>query len=218
MYIPLFTITLVRTASFTIYTNVKDQMYGRGLVAPNSIQSSITAGFVGGAASGLLLSCGTSAFEFQKIRLQLEYLVAMKKGVPYEPRGTVQGFLDLYRQGGMRGLYTGFRLHALRDTLGTGLYFSFYDTASRIIAQHPNGVLPHIVTTFACGSAAGIASWALICTLRPIFLPLGDVKSLTAVAVSRSDRSHQDQGAAQCTRVSTCSRPLPYIPSLVGRN
>lgn len=41
----------------------------------------------------------------------------MKKGVPYVPRGTVQGFLDLYRGGGVRGLYTGFRLHALRDTL-----------------------------------------------------------------------------------------------------
>jgi hypothetical protein len=41
----------------------------------------------------------------------------MKKGVPYEPRGTIRGFLDLYRAGGIRGLYTGFRLHALRDTL-----------------------------------------------------------------------------------------------------
>jgi hypothetical protein len=41
----------------------------------------------------------------------------MKKGVPYVPRGTIKGFLDLYRQGGFLGLYTGFRLHALRDTL-----------------------------------------------------------------------------------------------------
>lgn len=48
---------------------------------------------------------------------ELEYLIAMKKGVPYEPRGTIRGFLDLYRAGGVRGLYTGFRLHALRDTL-----------------------------------------------------------------------------------------------------
>jgi len=48
---------------------------------------------------------------------ELEYLIGMKKGVPYEPRGTIRGFMDLYRAGGIRGLYTGFRLHAMRDTL-----------------------------------------------------------------------------------------------------
>jgi len=101
----------------------------------------------------------------------------MKKGVPYEPRGTIRGFMDLYRAGGIRGLYTGFRLHALRDTLvrrpshsfclrgvlsdeafdeqGTGFYFGMYDASQLAIQRNADriGNPPTIVTTFACGSA-----------------------------------------------------------------
>ncbi|ORY58692.1 mitochondrial carrier [Leucosporidium creatinivorum] len=160
--IPLITITAVRTASFSIYSGVKDRLYDEHWVKPHSASSVVTAGFLGGAASGLLLSCGTSAFEYTKIKLQLEYLIAVKKGIPFEPRGTVQGFLDLYRQGGFRGLYTGFKLHALRDTIGTGFYFSFYDSARYAIAQNPDIPIPQFITTFGCGSAAGLASWTLI--------------------------------------------------------
>ncbi|CEQ39752.1 SPOSA6832_01303 [Sporobolomyces salmonicolor] len=150
--IPLVTITLVRTASFSIYTYTKEQLARRDLLRGDSIASTAGAGVLGGAASGLLLSIGTTAFEYTK------------KGVPYEPRGTIQGFLDLYRAGGFRGLYTGFRLHAMRDTLGTGFYFGFYDCAQYTIANNPEVFerVPNFVSTFACGSAAGLASWGLI--------------------------------------------------------
>ncbi|GAA6020069.1 hypothetical protein JCM11491_006383 [Sporobolomyces phaffii] len=162
--IPLITITLVRTISFNIYTGTKEKLHARGWVHNDSVRSTASSGFLGGAASGLLLSIGTTAFEFTKIKLQLEYLIAMKKGVPYEPRGTIRGFLDLYRAGGIRGLYTGFRLHALRDTLGTGFYFGMYDASQLAIQRNADkmGNPPPIVTTFACGSAAGVASWALV--------------------------------------------------------
>ncbi|GAA5965222.1 hypothetical protein JCM3765_006360 [Sporobolomyces pararoseus] len=162
--IPLITITLVRTISFNIYTGTKEKLQNRGWVKNDSVKSTAVSGFAGGAASGLLLSIGTTAFEFTKIKLQLEYLIAMKKGVPYEPRGTIRGFLDLYKAGGIRGLYTGFRLHALRDTLGTGFYFGMYDASQLAIQQNADkiGNPPPIVTTFACGSAAGVASWALV--------------------------------------------------------
>ncbi|KAK4053011.1 hypothetical protein OIV83_001744 [Microbotryomycetes sp. JL201] len=162
VWIPLVTITAVRTASYSIYSNVKDRLYDERYVTPGTTSATIFAGFLGGAASGLLLSCGTSAFEYTKIKLQLEYIIAMKKGVPFEPKGTVRGFLDLYQAGGIRGLYTGFRLHALRDTLGTGLYFCFYDSAQHMISQNPDLPLPSVVTTFSSGSFAGICSWACI--------------------------------------------------------
>jgi hypothetical protein len=64
-----------------------------------------------------MLSIGTSAFEYNKIRMQLEYLIAVKQGVVYEPKGTFRGFREIYGAGGIKGLYTGFRLHAARDTL-----------------------------------------------------------------------------------------------------
>ncbi|GAA6008961.1 hypothetical protein JCM10207_004041 [Rhodosporidiobolus poonsookiae] len=162
--IPLVTITLVRTASFSIYTGTRAELDRRQWFTGQTMPSAAMAGFVGGAASGLMLSIGTSAFEYTKIKLQLEYLIAMKKGVPYEPRGTIKGFMDLYRQGGFFGLYTGFRLHALRDTLGTGWYFGMYDTAQRLIAQNPDtfSSVPTWLSTFVCGSVAGVSSWAAI--------------------------------------------------------
>jgi hypothetical protein len=112
-------------------------------------------------------------------RANLLVLNSMKKGVPYVPRGTIKGFLDLYRAGGFLGLYTGFRLHALRDTLvrlvsfpcllpvhahilflplptqGTGWYFGMYDSAQHVIANNPDtfSSVPTWVTTFVCGSA-----------------------------------------------------------------
>lgn len=65
--IPLITITAVRTASFSIYSGVKDRLYDDQWVRPHNSSSVVIAGFLGGAASGLLLSCGTSAFEYTKV-------------------------------------------------------------------------------------------------------------------------------------------------------
>ncbi|GAA5968284.1 hypothetical protein JCM11641_003797 [Rhodosporidiobolus odoratus] len=162
--IPLVTITLVRTASFSIYTKTKEELERKRWLENKTIASTAASGFLGGAASGLMLSIGTSAFEYTKIKMQLEYLIAMKKGVPYVPRGTVKGFLDLYRQGGFLGLYTGFRLHALRDTLGTGWYFGCYDSAQHYISRNPDTFsgVPGWLSTFVCGSVAGVSSWFAI--------------------------------------------------------
>lgn len=70
MTIPLVTITLVRTASFSIYTWTKDDLQRRNLLTGETVGSTALAGFLGGAASGLLLSVGTTAFEYTKIKLR----------------------------------------------------------------------------------------------------------------------------------------------------
>lgn len=76
MTIPLVTITLVRTTSFSIYTWTKDELLRKRWLTGDTASSTAGAGFLGGAAAGLLLSVGTSAFEYTKIKLQLEYLIA----------------------------------------------------------------------------------------------------------------------------------------------
>lgn len=65
--IPLLTITVVRTASFSIYTGVKEEFYSRHWLQRQRLSGTATAGLAGGAASGLLLSVGTSAFEYTKV-------------------------------------------------------------------------------------------------------------------------------------------------------
>ena len=76
--IPLITITLVRTISFNIYTGTKEKLQARGWVANDSVKSTAASGFLGGAASGLLLSIGTTAFEFTKVS-NFTFVVAIVK-------------------------------------------------------------------------------------------------------------------------------------------
>lgn len=68
--IPLVTITLVRTTSFAIYTNVRDSLKKRGILADGSLASAQALGFLGGASSGLALSVGTVAFEYTKVAMR----------------------------------------------------------------------------------------------------------------------------------------------------
>lgn len=48
--------------------------------------------------------------------------------------GTFEAIRQIISRHGFRGLYTGYPLHAIRDTIGTGLYFGIYETAKQTIA------------------------------------------------------------------------------------
>jgi hypothetical protein len=89
---------------------------------------------------------------------------------------------------GPLGLWTGFRLHFVRDTLGTALYFAEYDvmrfwlgrkrdndpirstgsedrfsgSTQGDLPDWAKGWLPPQLVPFLCGSLAGVTSWALI--------------------------------------------------------
>jgi len=90
---PLLTITLVRTVSFSIYDATKKKLAkpGSSVFDPSTFTGRAALGFAGGATSGLLLSAGTCAFELVKVRSQLEYLISKRRGVPYQPKGTFSG-------------------------------------------------------------------------------------------------------------------------------
>lgn len=54
-----------------------------------------------------------------------------------QPRlGTVEALKQIIRRHGIRGLYTGFHLHAMRDTIGTGIYFGVYETTKQLVAKY----------------------------------------------------------------------------------
>jgi hypothetical protein len=54
----------------------------------------------------------------------------------HKPRlGTVQAIRQIVQRYGFRGLYTGFSLHAMRDTVGSGLYFAVYETVKQVAAR-----------------------------------------------------------------------------------
>ncbi|KAJ7046906.1 mitochondrial carrier domain-containing protein [Mycena alexandri] len=172
LWIPLVTISFVRAASFTIYTETKDYFRVHNYLNRNSVLDAALVGGVGGAMSGSLISFGSAPFELVKVRRQLEFTIAASKGVHLvKPPGTVAAVKEIFKTNGITGLYTGFRLHFLRDTLGTSLYFLEYDGMRHLLGRDRNGEqgetpswLPihSSLVPFVCGSVSGVTSWALI--------------------------------------------------------
>lgn len=113
----------------------------------------------------------TGPFELAKNVVQTSVLVsnramaapdaARDPSLRHKPRlGTIEAIRQIVKRHGVRGLYTGFRLHAMRDTLGTGVYFSVYETAKQVVAKE----LGQETTPFGAPMIAGA-----ICSTVPWF-------------------------------------------------
>ncbi|KAH7889406.1 hypothetical protein F5I97DRAFT_1801300 [Phlebopus sp. FC_14] len=172
LWIPLMTISFVRAASFTIYSDTKEYCRINNYFTRNKVSDAALAGGLSGALSGSLISFGSAPFELVKVRRQLEYSIAASKGIQLvKPPNTLEAVRDIFRTNGLRGLYIGFRLHFLRDTAGTALYFFEYDALRHLLGRRRSGEqgptppwlpIPVSLIPFVCGSFAGVTSWALI--------------------------------------------------------
>ncbi|TFK76304.1 hypothetical protein BDN72DRAFT_873880 [Pluteus cervinus] len=185
IWIPLITISFVRAASFTIYSRTRETFRNNHWLTRDSALDAALVGGISGAMSGALISFASAqyasriiylysllAFELVKVRRQLEYSIAASKGVTLKkPPGTLQAVREIFRSNGFPGLYTGFRLHFLRDTSGTMLYFLEYDGLRHLLGRTRSGEqgptpswlpIPESVVPFVCGSFSGVTSWALI--------------------------------------------------------
>ncbi|WVQ68566.1 uncharacterized protein L199_006775 [Kwoniella botswanensis] len=235
--LPLITISIVRTISFTIYTSTKRILNSvpststspttkegqqpwvdlkLGLFTKDSAADIAITSWLAGAASGSVVCVGSAPFELVKVRRQLEYQIyrdshpeifrpnpppsagaslptnptPAPKPPAFVPPTTIQAVKLIINSSGYRGLYIGWRLHFIRDTLGTALYFAEYDVMryylgrskstyrpgqgegdigsgakAEIQGDVPNwakGFLPKSMIPFLCGSLAGVSSWALI--------------------------------------------------------
>lgn len=73
---------------------------------------------------------------------------------------------------GVRGLYRGGTVTALRDSIGYGFYFWAYDLAVRSWPSSPEGKDPSITyqasKVLLCGGLAGVATWASVFPLDVI--------------------------------------------------
>ncbi|KAF8888238.1 mitochondrial carrier [Infundibulicybe gibba] len=172
LWIPLSTVALARAAVFTIYSQSETQLSKHGLFTRDTVADVAATAAIGGAISAALTSPPLAPVELLKVRRQLEYMIAAKKGIQlYKPPGTMDAFREIIRDYGVAGLYIGFRLQLMRDVFGTALYFAKYDTMRYICGRNRSGeqgplpawlpVHPSMVP-FLCGSFAGVVSWGLI--------------------------------------------------------
>lgn len=183
--IPLITISFVRTSSFSIYYNTKAFLHRNGIFDDSSrLIHTALSGAAGGATSGIIISCGSAPFELVKVQRQLEYLIAVQKGLvkkstsgngggrTFVPQSGFQAAANIYKNfGGIKGFYMGFPLHMARDTFGTALYFGFYDSIRKLVTRHSTSDsisgpslygIPGPVVSFLSGSSAGILSWMIL--------------------------------------------------------
>ncbi|WRT68691.1 uncharacterized protein IL334_005671 [Kwoniella shivajii] len=236
--LPLITISIVRTISFTIYTSTKRILNSTpassshnasvehpsptgdtsiktpwidlrlGLFTKDTAGNIAATSCLAGGASGAVVCVGSAPFELVKVRRQLEYQIyrdthpelfqakpaplsggtlappPASKPAPFVPPTTIQAVRLIVKSSGYRGLYTGWKLHFIRDTLGTALYFAEYDVMRHYLGRSkstytesgnvdrkgdvqgdvPNFAkwLPKGLIPFLCGSVAGVSSWALI--------------------------------------------------------
>ncbi|KAI0031818.1 mitochondrial carrier [Vararia minispora EC-137] len=218
IWIPLLTISFVRAASFTIYTRTKEFVRDHRLWDQSTLAGAGVAGGLGGALAGSLISFSSAPFELVKVRRQLEYTIAASRGIALSKApSTLSAVKEIVRERGVRGLYNGFRLHFIRDTMGTALYFLEYDSMRHLLGRLPSGEqgptpawLPiHAsVVPFVCGSLAGVTSWAVI-------YPLDVVKTKVQ---QRALASEQYRGVfetfGRLVRGTDPTRPKPILAGL----
>ncbi|ODN77728.1 hypothetical protein L202_04870 [Cryptococcus amylolentus CBS 6039] len=188
---------------------VKDPWIGLrlGMFSGDNAKDIAITSMLAGGASGAVVCVGSAPFELVKVRRQLEYQIyrdsrpelrnfpptpipnsALPKGTaPFQPPTTIQAVRLILASSGPLGLYTGWRLHFIRDTLGTALYFAEYDVMRYYLGRAKKerrdgegggggfgddvqgdvpewcrGWIMKGMIPFLCGSLAGVTSWALI--------------------------------------------------------
>ena len=60
------------------------------------------------------------------------------------------------------GLYAGYRLHLLRDTIGTSIYFVTYESAKQLMANARGKSPTSPYAVVVAGGLCGIVSWACV--------------------------------------------------------
>ena len=146
---PLATVAFVKSISFSIYTSTKAKLAQvTNLNTEKSFLSLVTLATVAGSTAGVGVSVIACPLELVKIQRQLEKMgsnshnlakvavpVANAAGgishtsAPQIARTSFRVARDIIRAKGITGLYLGIRLHCLRDSIGTGVYFSSYEGA-----------------------------------------------------------------------------------------
>ncbi|KAK3387096.1 mitochondrial carrier domain-containing protein [Podospora didyma] len=183
---PMASITLVRTVSFSIYQRSKyvycdwvKKNFGVDVMAHVSAKGtyptlwSVATFGAAGMTAGSCITVIACPFELTKLSAQVSVLMADKKNCPkpeshaiaasYQNKGTLKTMGNIIKHRGFRGLYTGFNLHLMRDTLGTGTYFMTYESSKQLLttftgdSSHSNPL-----AVLVAGGLCGIVSWALI--------------------------------------------------------
>ncbi|KAF4551732.1 putative mitochondrial carrier protein 14 [Elsinoe fawcettii] len=172
---PLVSVTAVRTASFSIYQKAKykyagyfEKITGESPLdianAPGRYPTLSTMLCFGaaGATAGSIVTVLACPFELTKLHAQLASKMAREQGKKDVNCGSWPLARQLIKDRGFMGLYSGYKLHLVRDTIGTCIYFTTYETAKQIFGNARGASPTSPFAVMAGGGLCGIVSW--MCT------------------------------------------------------
>ncbi|TPX36602.1 hypothetical protein SmJEL517_g01175 [Synchytrium microbalum] len=160
---PLVTVAAVKSISFSIYTSTKARLSATTQWnTDTSVSALVAISTAAGTTAGVGVSVLSCPLELVKIQRQLERLVLASSAATTrsKTKSSFRVASDIIRAKGVVGLYRGISLHLLRDSVGTGIYFSSYESAKRLLT--PSDKKPGPLTHLLSGAASGITSWLVI--------------------------------------------------------
>lgn len=194
---PLTSVAFQNAMVFQVYAILSRSIDPRSSMSdPPSYTSVALAGVGTGALQTLILS----PVELVKIRLQLE-AAGQKHRRPGDHHGPVDMARDILRKEGLRGIYRGLAVTALRDAPAHGVYFWTYEYARERL--HPGcrrTGQESLATMLVSGGLAGVASW--VCCY-----PLDVVKS----RLQAQTFPPRYRGVVDCFRKSVREEGLPVL-------
>lgn len=180
---PMGGVALVNAIVFGVYGNIQ-----RRSADPDSIKSH----FLAGSAAGLAQSIVCSPMELIKTRLQLQSQNPSSK----QFTGAFHCLRHIFRNEGLRGVYRGIGITALRDLPGFSSYFVSYEM---LIRATPN---PGNFYLFMAGGIAGVISWVLT-------VPIDVIKS--RLQADGMGAKQQYTGIRDCFRQSYKEEGIAFL-------
>ena len=89
---------------------------------------------------------------------------------------TFQAIALIVRRHGLLGLYTGFHLHMLRETIGSGLYFGVYESTKQIMTTYSGAEQANSRgAVLVAGGLCGVGAWLFVSVItRMLSFPISN--------------------------------------------
>ncbi|KAK4960776.1 hypothetical protein LTR66_012885 [Elasticomyces elasticus] len=150
---PLISVTVVRTVSFSLYQRAK-YTYDRWIQAATGRSPLVIANDkhatpniytvscfgAAGATAGAIITIVSCPFELCKLHAQLAGKMA-REAAPgtstgqFNAMGAYATARQIVGDRGFRGLYAGYKMHLVRDTIGTAIYFMTYESIKQLLGN-----------------------------------------------------------------------------------
>lgn len=179
---PLFYLTFTRVSGFSFYQKAKyaindalERTTGHSPLTevntPGTLPniSSIGCFSIAGSISGACTTLIACPFELAKNATQTSVLMSgasITDGAgSFKTKNagrvnTFQAITQIVQRYGILGLYTGFHLHLLRETIGSGLYFGVYESTKQIMTTYSGAEKANSKgAVLVAGGLCGVGAW-----------------------------------------------------------